>query len=130
MTFIVCLLQAGPGVTLIPAVIWMFFLRGAGPAIVLLVFTILAIVIDNLLRPFLIRKQANVPLVLIMVGVIGGLAAFGLVGIFVGPMILSVTYTLVKSWLSETDFQTSDLNDPLPSLPTTAQTRSSTTETE
>lgn len=130
VTFIVCLLQAGPGVTLIPAVIWMFFLRGAGPAIVLLVFTILAIVIDNLLRPFLIRKQANVPLVLIMVGVIGGLAAFGLVGIFVGPMILSVTYTLVKSWLSETDFQTSDLTDPLPSLPATAQTRPSTTEAE
>lgn len=101
ITFIACLLQAGPGVTLIPAVIWMFFFHGAGPAIVLLGFTILAIVVDNLLRPFLIRKQANVPLVLIMVGVIGGLTAFGLVGIFVGPMILSVTYTLVKSWLAD-----------------------------
>lgn len=67
----------------------------------LLAFTILAIVIDNLLRPFLIRKQANIPLVLIMVGVIGGLTAFGLVGIFIGPMILSVTYTLMKSWLSD-----------------------------
>ncbi|MCX2561723.1 AI-2E family transporter [Acetobacter farinalis] len=101
ITFIACLLQAGPGVTLIPAVIWMFFFHSAGPAIVLLGFTILAIVVDNLLRPFLIRKQANVPLVLIMVGVIGGLTAFGLVGIFVGPMILSVTYTLVKSWLAD-----------------------------
>lgn len=101
VTFIACLLQAGPGVTLIPAVIWMFFFNSVGWSIVLLGFTILAIVIDNLLRPFLIRKQANVPLVLIMVGVIGGLTAFGLVGIFVGPMILSVTYTLVKSWLSE-----------------------------
>lgn len=121
ITFIACLLQAGPGVTLIPAVIWMFFFHGIGSAVVLLVFTILAIVIDNLLRPFLIRKQANVPLVLIMVGVIGGLAAFGLVGIFVGPMILSVTYTLVKSWLSDAELPSSTEDTPLPSLPHTAQ---------
>lgn len=101
ITFIACLLQAGPGVTLIPAVIWMFFFKDMLSAIVLLVITVLTIVIDNVLRPYLIRKQANVPLILIMLGVIGGLSAFGLVGIFVGPVILSVTYTLVKSWLAE-----------------------------
>ncbi|MFT9399576.1 AI-2E family transporter [Acetobacter sp.] len=102
ITFIACLLQAGPGVTLIPAVIWMFFFKDILSAIILLCVTVLTIVIDNLLRPYLIRKQANVPLILIMLGVMGGLAGFGLVGIFIGPVILSVTYTLVKSWLAET----------------------------
>lgn len=102
ITFMACLLQAGPGVTLIPAVIWMFFFKNITSAIVLLCITIATIVIDNLLRPYLIRKQADVPLVLIMVGVMGGLAGFGLVGIFIGPVILSVTYTLIKSWLSDT----------------------------
>lgn len=121
VTFIACLLQAGPGVTLIPAVIWMFFFQSVGWSIVLLAFTILSIVIDNLLRPFLIRKQANVPLVLIMVGVIGGLTAFGLVGIFVGPMILSVTYTLVKSWLSEADQHSLTEETPQTSLPPPAK---------
>ncbi|MFT8590554.1 MAG: AI-2E family transporter [Acetobacter orientalis] len=101
ITFMACLLQAGPGVTLIPAVLWMFFFKDLTSAIILLIVTILTIVIDNLLRPYLIRKQANIPLILIMVGVMGGLAGFGLVGIFIGPVILSVTYTLIKSWLSE-----------------------------
>ncbi|GEN03649.1 AI-2E family transporter [Acetobacter indonesiensis] len=101
ITFIACLLQAGPGVTLIPAVLWMYIFQSPLNATILLAVTILTIVIDNVLRPYLIRKQANVPLILIMLGVIGGLSAFGLVGIFVGPVILSVTYTLVKSWLAE-----------------------------
>ncbi|GBR57939.1 transporter [Acetobacter senegalensis DSM 18889] len=99
VTFMACLLQAGPGVTLFPAVIWVYFDKGMVSAIVLLAITFLTIFLDNMLRPYLIRKQADVPLVLIMMGVIGGLAALGLAGIFVGPMILSITYTLIKQWM-------------------------------
>lgn len=101
VTFMACLLQAGPGVTLIPAVVWLYFEHGLLPAIILLVITIITIVIDNVLRPFLIRKQADIPLVLIMLGVIGGLSGLGLVGIFIGPLILSVAYTLTKSWIAD-----------------------------
>lgn len=50
---------------------------------------------DNVLRPVLIRRGADLPLVLIFAGVIGGLLAFGLVGIFVGPVVLAVSYTLL-----------------------------------
>ncbi|NHN90062.1 AI-2E family transporter [Acetobacter conturbans] len=99
ITFMACLLQAGPGITLFPAVIWVYFDRGIAQAAILLAITFLTIVIDNMLRPYLIRKQANIPLVLIMMGVIGGLAALGLAGIFIGPMLLSVTYTLIKQWI-------------------------------
>ncbi|GBR48026.1 transporter [Acetobacter pomorum DSM 11825] len=99
VTFMACLLQAGPGVTLFPAVIWVYFDKGTVSAIVLLAITFLTIFLDNMLRPYLIRKQADIPLVLIMMGVIGGLAALGLAGIFVGPMILSITYTLIKQWM-------------------------------
>ena len=99
ITFMVCLLQAGPGLTLIPIVIWMFIAGNPLKATILMAITIVTIAIDNLLRPYLIRKQASIPLILIMVGVMGGLAGFGLIGIFIGPVILSVTYTLIKSWL-------------------------------
>jgi predicted PurR-regulated permease PerM len=52
------------------------------------------------LRPFLIKKGADLPLLLIFIGVIGGLIAFGLIGIFVGPLVLAVTYTLLNAWVA------------------------------
>jgi len=55
---------------------------------------------DNFLRPLLIKRGADLPLLLIFAGVIGGLVTFGIVGIFVGPVILAVAYTLLDNWVS------------------------------
>ncbi len=55
--------------------------------------------LDNVLRPILIKKGADLPLLLIIAGVIGGLLAFGLVGLFVGPVILAIAYTLLIAWV-------------------------------
>ena len=68
----------------------------------LLVFTIVAATMDNFLRPVLIRKGADLPLLLILAGVIGGLLATGLLGIFIGPTVLAVGYTLLNAWIEET----------------------------
>ena len=65
-----------------------------------MVVAIVAGTLDNVLRPFLIKKGADLPLLLIFVGVIGGLIAFGLMGIFVGPLVLAVTYTLLNAWMN------------------------------
>jgi predicted PurR-regulated permease PerM len=59
--------------------------------------------IDNVLRPFLIKKGADLPLLLIFAGVLGGLFAFGVVGLFIGPAILAVAWTLVGSWVADLD---------------------------
>ena len=56
---------------------------------------------DNFLRPWLIKMGADLPLLLIFAGVIGGLFAFGLVGIFVGPLMLAVGYTLLEAWMND-----------------------------
>ena len=56
---------------------------------------------DNFLRPFLIKKGADLPLLLIFAGVIGGLIAFGIIGLFIGPVVLAITYTLLKAWVSD-----------------------------
>jgi predicted PurR-regulated permease PerM len=70
---------------------------------VLLVFTIVAMTMDNFLRPILIRKGADLPLLLILAGVIGGLLAMGPLGIFLGPTVLAVAYTLLNAWMVESD---------------------------
>jgi predicted PurR-regulated permease PerM len=54
---------------------------------------------DNFLRPILIRKGADLPLLLIFAGVVGGLLALGLIGIFVGPVVLAVAHTLLNAWI-------------------------------
>ena len=56
-------------------------------------------ILDNLLRPFLIKRGADLPLLLILTGVIGGLLSFGLLGLFLGPVVLAVAYTLLQHWI-------------------------------
>ncbi|HWA42676.1 MAG TPA: AI-2E family transporter YdiK [Hypericibacter adhaerens] len=103
LMFMFCIAQIGPGLVVIPAVIWMYVSNDAGWATVLAVFGILAISLDNVLRPLLIKKGAHLPLLLVLVGVIGGLIAFGLIGIFIGPTVLAVAYTLLQAWVAEGD---------------------------
>jgi len=101
--FMLCIAQIGPGLVLVPAVIWMFVSGDTGAAIVLLVVSLVAMTVDNFIRPVLIRRGADLPLLLILAGVIGGLIAFGLVGIFLGPTILAIGYTLLRAWIDEMD---------------------------
>ena len=60
---------------------------------------------DNVLRPILIRRGADLPLLLIFAGVIGGLISFGIIGLFIGPVILAVTYRLLESWVGDIDHE-------------------------
>jgi predicted PurR-regulated permease PerM len=101
--FMLCIAQIGPAPVLVPAVIWMFVSDDPGWAIFLLVCRVLALGMDNVVRPILIRKGADLPLLLILAGVIGGLIAFGLIGIFLGPTVLAVGYTLLGAWIDEGD---------------------------
>ncbi|HYB11722.1 MAG TPA: AI-2E family transporter YdiK [Alphaproteobacteria bacterium] len=103
LVFLLCIAQLGPGLVLIPAIIWMYATQDPVWATVLLIFSILAVTLDNVLRPVLIQRGANLPLLLVLVGVIGGLIAFGLIGLFVGPTILAVGYTLLRAWVDEVD---------------------------
>lgn len=97
--FMLSLAAIGPALVLIPAVIWLFWTDQIMPGTILVVFAVPAIVIDNIIRPILIRKGADLPLLLVFAGVIGGLIAFGIIGLFLGPVVLAVTYTLLKAWV-------------------------------
>jgi predicted PurR-regulated permease PerM len=103
LMFVLCLIQLGPGLVLVPAVVWMYYQGDAFWATILLVVTVIATTIDQFIRPILIRKGADLPLLLILAGVVGGLIAFGVLGIFIGPTLLAVTYTLLQAWMNEPD---------------------------
>ena len=98
---VLCLIQIGPGLVLFPAVIWLYYSGDTLWATVLLVFAVVAVTLDGFLRPILIRRGADLPLLLILSGVIGGLIAFGILGIFLGPVILATAYTLLNAWMEE-----------------------------
>jgi predicted PurR-regulated permease PerM len=98
--FMLCLAQIGPALVLVPAVIWLYMKGGALWGTVLLVFSIIALTVDNIIRPIFIKKGADLPLMMVIAGVIGGLLAFGIVGLFIGPVVLAVTYTLLKAWVA------------------------------
>jgi predicted PurR-regulated permease PerM len=97
---ILCLAQLGPLLVLIPSTAWLYWSGHPAWGTVLLVISVIAGTVDNVIRPVLIRKGADLPLLLIFSGVIGGLAAFGIIGLFIGPVILAVTYTLLKAWVA------------------------------
>lgn len=96
-----CLAQAGPTLVMLPATLWMFYTGDNVWGTVLAVWTIVVGTIDNVIRPVLIRQGADLPLLLIFAGVIGGLVSMGLLGIFVGPVLLAVAYTLLEAWINE-----------------------------
>ena len=99
--FMLCVAQLGPGLVLIPAVIWVYSARGAVWGTGFLVWAIFASTFDSFLRPMLIKRGADLPLLLIFAGVIGGLIAFGIIGLFIGPVVLAVAYTLLVEWVSQ-----------------------------
>jgi predicted PurR-regulated permease PerM len=99
--FMLCIAQLGPLPVLVPAVIWLYWSGESVWGTVLVVWSILVSTADSVVRPLLIRMGAHLPVSLLLAGVIGGLIAFGLVGIFLGPVVLAVGYTLLLSWMAE-----------------------------
>lgn len=101
LMFVLCLIQLGPALVLIPAVVWVYYSTDAFWGTILVAFAIVAMTVDQFIRPILIRRGAALPMLLILSGVVGGLLAFGFLGIFVGPTVLAVAYTLLNAWIAE-----------------------------
>jgi predicted PurR-regulated permease PerM len=83
------------------AVVWLYWSGSTVTATVFLGWAVFVGTIDNVLRPLLIKSGADLPLVLIFAGVIGGLLAFGVVGLFVGPVVLAIAYTELSAWVRD-----------------------------
>jgi predicted PurR-regulated permease PerM len=98
--FIFAVLQVG-AVALIPIVIYVFATTGTTKAVVFLIWCIFVGLMDNVLKPLLLGRGVPVPIVVVFLGAIGGFLAMGIIGLFVGAIVLSVGYKLFLAWLDE-----------------------------
>lgn len=99
--FVLGIAQIGAGPVLLGAVAWVYWKGDPAWGTALLVWSVLCMGLDNVLRPLLIKRGANLPLTLIFAGVIGGLLAFGVIGLFIGPLVLAVVHTLLTAWIRQ-----------------------------
>lgn len=99
-TFMLALVQLPTPLIWLPSAIWLYYSGETGSAIFLGIWgAALVNPVDNLLRPWLISRGAKLPFALILMGVLGGLLAWGIIGLFIGPTLLAVAYSLVRSWV-------------------------------
>jgi predicted PurR-regulated permease PerM len=101
-TFLLSLVPMGPPLIWIPATAWLAWKGEYGMAIFLGLWgTFIVSGVDNVLKPYLISRGGNLPLVIVLLGVFGGLLAFGFIGLFIGPTLLAVAYSLLLDWVAD-----------------------------
>lgn len=109
LAFVVLLLaivQIGSAIVLAPVIIWIWIDKDLTTAVLLTVFLIIVGLLDNILKPLVMGRGLATPTLVIFIGVIGGTLAHGIVGLFIGPIILSVTWELMAAWIREDRDQT------------------------
>jgi len=99
---LLCIAQIGPLLPMLAGVIFLYRADANVAATLLLLWAIVVGTMDNVMRPWLISRGVRIPLLLILSGVIGGMLAFGLVGLFIGPVVLAVTQAMLRAWVQGT----------------------------
>lgn len=103
LTFFLSPVPIGPPLVWIPAGLWLFDQGEIGMGIFMLLWgTFVVSMADNVIRPLIISRGAALPFALVLLGVLGGAIAFGVIGVFLGPVLLAVGYALLKEWAVDT----------------------------
>jgi predicted PurR-regulated permease PerM len=102
LTFFLGFVPVGPPLIWLPAAAWLLYKGAVGWGLFLIIWGLVVVSgVDNVLRPYLISRGSRLPLVLVLFGVLGGLIAFGFLGIFLGPTLLALGYALFEEWSAE-----------------------------
>jgi predicted PurR-regulated permease PerM len=101
---ILAILQIGAAIVLIPVIIWVWATKEFTAALLLTIYFLIVGLADNVLRPLLMGRGLSTPMLVIFIGVLGGMLAHGIVGLFVGPIILAVAWELMMAWIREDQF--------------------------
>jgi predicted PurR-regulated permease PerM len=95
------IIQIGPSIVIIPVIIWSWTFMDTKSALLFTAYMVPVNLLDNLLRPLVMGRGLKTPMLVILIGVIGGTLAYGITGLFLGPIILAVIWELFVSWIEE-----------------------------
>jgi predicted PurR-regulated permease PerM len=102
VTFFLSPVPIGPPLVWLPAAIWLFYKGSTGWAIFMVIWGVVAVSsVDNVIKPLIISRGSNLPFILVMLGVLGGVVAFGFIGVFLGPTLLAIGFALLQDWSAE-----------------------------
>ena len=104
ITFAVLILgiiQVGPSVVIVPLIIWSWMTMETTSALLFTIYMVPVNLLDNLLRPLVMGRGLKTPILVILIGVIGGTLAYGITGLFLGPIVLAVIWELIVEWIKE-----------------------------
>ena len=101
VTLLFAIVQVPAVLVTLPIIVYVFMTKATQPAIIFLVWTLVAGLSDNILKPLMLGRGLEVPMPVILIGVIGGMIADGLLGLFVGPVVLAVGYMLLIEWMRQ-----------------------------
>lgn len=101
LVLVLAIVQVPPLLVLGPMIIWAFATLDTLPAVLFTVWSVVVSVSDGFLKPALLGRGVSVPMLVILVGAIGGMLASGIIGLFIGPVVLALAYKLTTAWLAE-----------------------------
>jgi len=95
------IIQIGPSVVLVPIVIWSWIAMDPTTAVLITIYLIPVSLLDNILRPLVMARGLDTPMLIILIGVLGGTVSYGITGLFLGPIVLAVIWELLVAWTRE-----------------------------
>ncbi len=97
------IIQIGPSIVLIPLIIWSWTAMEATSALLFTAYMLPISLLDNILRPLVMARGLETPMLIILTGVIGGTISYGITGLFLGPIVLTVIWELLVAWIGESE---------------------------
>jgi predicted PurR-regulated permease PerM len=98
-TFVLSPVPIGPPLVWFPAALWLFYHGSTGWGIFMLIWGVAVVSsVDNVIKPLIISRGSNLPFILVLLGVLGGVVAFGFIGLFLGPTLLAIGFALLRDW--------------------------------
>jgi predicted PurR-regulated permease PerM len=95
------IIQIGPTIVIVPVIIWTWMTKDTTAALLFTAYMVPVNLLDNLLRPLVMGRGLKTPILVILIGVIGGTLAYGITGLFLGPIVLAVIWELMVAWIKE-----------------------------
>jgi len=103
IVLITSIIQVPALLIIVPVVIWVFSFAAPVPATIFAIYMLFTALSDNVLKPLLLGRGVDLPAIIVLFGALGGMIAYGIIGLFLGAVILGLGYTIISDWLRAAD---------------------------